>query len=134
MGRRELRRMAKHQAEMDAQQFYKNQMEERKVVEQLVQDAVASAENFVKHHITGELYTAAAIILRKPPYRWGREKVLRYLEKIGAIINMLNDGSLTDLDLVEEGESVGIKVVWDANHEFIEEMDIFEEMTDGVNN
>ena len=55
MGRRELRRMAKHQAEMDAQQFYKNQMEERKVVEQLVQDAVASAENFVKHHITGRL-------------------------------------------------------------------------------
>lgn len=82
---------------------------------------------YTKHHITGELYTTAALVLRKPPYRWPAEKVMRFLRSVGGIINDLNEGGMSDADLVAAGEDVGIKVVWDAEYKFIEQMSVFEE-------
>lgn len=93
----------------------------------MVLTAMREAEEFTKHHITGELYTAMAVVLRRPPYRWPAEKVMRYLRSVGGIINDLNEGGMSDADLVAAGEDVGIKVVWDAEYKFIEQMSVFEE-------
>ena len=97
----------------------------------MVLTAMREAEEFTKHHITGELYTAMAVVLRRHPYRWSAEKVMRYLDAVGAIINDLNDGTTCDADLVTEGERWGIRALWAANHKFIENLSVFEEDGNG---
>jgi hypothetical protein len=129
MGRAERRRMERKNR-IDARvAFAAYERAKDAEVEKIVLDAVQDAENYVKHHITGELYTAMAVILRRPPYRWPAEKVLRLLDAVGGIINDLSEKRICDADLVTEGERWGIKVQWDAHHEFIEGISEFERDT-----
>ena len=93
----------------------------------MYEQAAEEVRQLTIHHISGELYTAMALILRRHPYRWPRDKVMRYLSQVGAIINDINEGTIHDSDLVAEGEKYGIRVLWDAEHKYIDEMDIFEE-------
>ena len=95
---------------------------------------VRDTEDYVKHHITGEMYTAMAIVLRKHPYRWSADKTMRFLNIVGGIINQLNENNLTDYDLITEGEKYGIRVRWDANRKYVQEIGIFEEGEDGKEN
>lgn len=125
MGTREMRRKLKRKETLE-ERLHRNYAEQKEI-EKLVVDAMREAEAYTKHHITGELYTASAVILRKAPYRWSMEKVMRFLNSVGGMINALNDKSMSDADLVTEGEKYGIKVVWDANHKFIEQLSEFEE-------
>jgi len=86
-----------------------------------------NAENYVKHHVTGQFYTAMSLILRKAPYRWSAEKVTRLIGAICAIINDLDEGTICDADLVSAAEKYGIRVLWNADHEYISEVSIYEE-------
>lgn len=104
---------------------------QKKEDEQMVLEAMHEAENVTNHHITGALYTAAAVLLRKPPYRWSAEKTMRFLNRLGEVINDINEGSLTLTDLVAEGEHYGIRVLWAANHKFIKGLSVFEEDGNG---
>ena len=121
------RKMQKLDKQEDLKDRLKKAYEEQKEMEKVVIDAVRDAEKYTKHHITGELYTATAVILRKPPYRWPAAKVMRLLEAIGGVINDLNDKIISDADLVTEGERWGIRVMWDGDHKFIEGISEFEE-------
>lgn len=123
MGRRE-RRAAERASALDSMIAERRRCAEcRKMYEQ----AAEEVRQLTIHHISGELYTAMALILRRHPYRWPRDKVMRYLSQVGAIINDINEGTIHDSDLVTEGEKYGIRVLWDAEHKYIDEMDIFEE-------
>lgn len=123
MGRRE-RRAAERASALDSMIAERRRCAEcRKMYEQ----AAEEVRQLTIHHISGELYTAMALILRRHPYRWPRDKVMRYLSQVGAIINDINEGAIDDSDLVTEGEKYGIRVLWDAEHKYIDEMDIFEE-------
>ena len=120
----------KQQRTMSLQERIEKNHEEKKAMEQLVMDAMREAEAFTKHHVTGELYTAAAVILRRPPYRWPARKVMRFLDQVGGVIVDLNEGRICDADLVAEGEKYGIKVLWRAFREkyrYINDLSIFEE-------
>ena len=88
------------------------------------------AEEFAKHYVTGALYTSLGIILRKHPYRWSAEKVMRLFETLSGTVNDLSAGRISDADLVTEGEKYGIRVLWDAKHEYITSVNIFEEDTE----
>lgn len=127
MGRKERRLLERARKQEEARNYMQLRAKEQEIVDKTIEKAIDEASEFTKHHITGELYTALAIVLRRPPYRWGRDKTLRCLEKVGGIINDLNENIITDADLVAEGERWGIKVLWNASHEYIEEMDIFED-------
>jgi len=123
MGRKE-RRAAERASALDSLIAERRRCAEcRKMYEQ----AAEEVRQLTIHHISGELYTAMALILRRHPYRWPRDKVMRYLSQVGAIINDINEGTIHDSDLVTEGEKYGIRVLWDAEHKYIDEMDIFEE-------
>ena len=123
MGRKE-RRAAERASALDSLIAERRRCAEcRKMYEQ----AAEEVRQLTIHHISGELYTAMALILRRHPYRWPRDKVMRYLSQVGAIINDINEGMINDSDLVTEGEKYGIRVLWDAEHKYIDEMDIFEE-------
>ena len=123
MGRKE-RRAAERASALDSLIAERRRCAEcRKMYEQ----AAEEVRQLTIHHISGELYTAMALILRRHPYRWPRDKVMRYLSQVGAIINDINEGKIHDSDLVAEGEKYGIRVLWDADHKYIDEMDIFEE-------
>lgn len=123
MGRKE-RRAAERASALDSLIAERRRCAEcRKMYEQ----AAEEVRQLTIHHISGELYTAMALILRRHPYRWPRDKVMRYLSQVGAIINDINEGTIHDSDLVAEGEKYGIRVLWDAEHKYIDEMDIFEE-------
>lgn len=123
MGRRE-RRAAERASALDSLIAERRRCAEcRRMYEQ----AAEEVRQLTIHHISGELYTAMALILRRHPYRWPRDKVMRYLSQVGAIINDINEGAIDDSDLVTEGEKYGIRVLWDAEHKYIDEMDIFEE-------
>lgn len=128
MGARAFRRkMKKLEKQEDLKERLHRQYTEQKETEKLMTDAMKEAEDYTKHHITGELYTAMAIILRKNPYRWPAAKVMRLLEAVGGVINDLNDKVISDADLVTEGEKYGIRVVWDGKHKYIEGLSEFEE-------
>ena len=128
MGARAFRRkMKKLERQEDLKERLHRQYAEQKETEKLMADAMKEAEDYTKHHITGELYTAMAIILRKHPYRWPAAKVMRLLEAVGGVINDLNDKVISDADLVTEGEKYGIRVVWDGKHKYIEGLSEFEE-------
>lgn len=128
MGIRSIKR--KQQRTMSLQERVEKTREKEKSMEQLVTDAMREAEAFTKHHITGELYTAAAVILRRAPYRWPADKVMRFLDQIGGVIVDLNEGRICDADLVAEGEKYGIRVIWRAfndKYRFINDLSIYEE-------
>ena len=93
-------------------------------------EAMDDIKTLTIHHITGEAYTALALVLRRHPYRWPRDKVMRLLAEVGAIVNDLNEGTIHDSDLVAEGEKYGIRVLWDGGHKWIDAIDIFEEGND----
>lgn len=105
---------------------------QKKADEKMVADAMLEAQTFTNHHITGAIYTAMAIILRKPPYRWSAEKVMRFLGAVGGVINSLNNDEITMTDLVTEGEKYGIRVLWNAGHRYIENLSVFEEQENGT--
>lgn len=127
MGRALRRKLQKEQKQLDLRERLEQAYRQQKEDEKMVLTAMREAEEFTKHHITGELYTAMAVVLRRPPYRWPAEKVMRYLDAVGAIINDLNDGTTCDADLVTEGERWGIRVTWDASHRYIDGLSEFEE-------
>ena len=127
MGRKERRALERQKRKDDALREIREEIAYRAQVNAVTKKAIDDASEYTKNHITGEFYTAAAITLRKPPYRWPQKKVMNFLALVGGIINDLNEGTIHDSDLVTEGEKWGIRVLWSANHEYITEMDIFEE-------
>lgn len=127
MGRRERRREEKIRRQMNDIELYKRDLAERKQHVDITVQACRSTEEYVKHHITGEIYTAMAVVLRNGPYNWTRKQTLKLVEEVSGVINDLNEGVITDADLVAAGEEVGIRVLWNASHEFITDIDIFEE-------
>ena len=132
MGRAERRRQDKQDRLEAKAAFIAYEKAREAETKKLVLDAVHDAEEYTKHHITGEMYTALAVKLRKAPYRWPAEKVMRLMESVGGVINDLSEGRMSDAELVAEGEKAGIRVVWSADHKFIEAMSIFEEGTEHV--
>lgn len=127
MGRRERRREEKIRRQMNDIELYKRDIAERKQNIDITVQACQSTEEYVKHHITGEFYTALAVILRREPYHWSAEDTLEIINQVGSVINDLNEQTISDADLVAAGEEVGIRVLWNASHEFITDIDIFEE-------
>ena len=123
MGRKERRLQERLKRERD----YGYELQARAQEHKVVQDLLSDAEDYVKHHVTGQMYTAMAIVLRRPPYRWSAEKTMRYVEQVAAIINDLNELRTHDSDLVTEGEKWGIRVRWNASHKYITEIGVYEE-------
>lgn len=124
--------MKKQERQLTVKERLEREYRQKKADEKMVADAMLEAQTFTNHHITGAIYTAIAIILRRPPYRWGAEKVMRFLGAVGGVINSLNNDEITMTDLVTEGEKYGIRVLWNAGHRFIENLSVFEEHEDGT--
>ena len=115
------------QERMKRDQDYGYELQARAKERKVMEDLLTDAEDYVKHHVTGQMYTAMAVILRRPPYRWSAEKVMRYIEAVGGIINDLNLDRIHDSDLVTEGEKWGIRVRWEASHKYITDIGVYEE-------
>lgn len=123
MGRKERRLQERLKRERD----YQYELQARSAEHKVIQSLLADAEEYVKHHVTGQMYTAMAVILRRPPYRWSAEKAMRFVRAVAAIINDLNEETIHDSDLVTEGEKWGIRVRWNATHKYITDIGVYEE-------
>lgn len=127
LNRKQRRQKERLDRELSAKEELMRRRAERDAINNTINESNADTEDYVKNHITGELYTAMAIILRRHPYRWSAEKTMRYVGAVAAIINDLNERTICDADLVTEGEKWGIRVRWNANHKYITDLGIFEE-------
>ena len=123
MGRKERRLQERLKRERD----YQYELQARSAEHKVIQSLLADAEEYVKHHVTGQMYTAMAVVLRRPPYRWSAEKAMRFVRAVAAIINDLNEETIHDSDLVTEGEKWGVRVRWNATHKYITDIGVYEE-------
>lgn len=127
MGRAERRKRAKFNRDLERMDKYRRMEAVGDILDEQIAKAAKDVEEYTKHHITGELYTAMAIVLRSAPYYWSPDKTMRLMGKVSGIINDLNEGRITDNDLIAAGEQKGIRVVWDAKHEYIDKIGVFEQ-------
>lgn len=105
---RKIKRMLEKQQRKDQKQIeraYQN------LAIKISQEVAVETEEYAKHHITGQMSTAIAVVLRKV-YGWSVEDTLEMLDHINGITNALNSGEIDDADLITEGEQYGIKVSW----------------------
>ena len=123
MGRKERRLQERLKRERD----YQYELQARSAEHKVIQGLLSDAEDYVKHHVTGQMYTAMAVVLRRPPYRWSTEKTMRFVRAVAAIINDLNEETIHDSDLVTEGEKWGVRVRWNATHKYITDIGVYEE-------
>lgn len=98
----------------------------RKEAERIALDVARDAANYTRNHVLGQCLTATACTFLDGPYYWKSDKVGRLLDKICAILNDLDDGTICDADLVAHAEKRGIRIVWDAHHKYIQEVSPYE--------
>lgn len=127
MGRAERRKQAKLNREFERLDEYRQKAAIGNVIDSQIAKVAAEVEEYTKHHISGEIYTALAVVLRSAPYYWSPDKTMRLMGKVSGIINDLNLKRITDNDLIAAGEQKGIRVVWDAKHEYIDKIGVFEQ-------
>ena len=92
------------------------------------QEVAVETEEYAKHHITGQMLTAMAVVLRKI-YGWSVEDTLEMLDQVNGVTNALNAGEIDDADLITEGEQYGIKISWrmlDDRRLYIGGLDVYE--------
>lgn len=91
------------------------------------QEVAAEVEEYTKHHVTGQLLTALALVLRKV-YGWSDKDTLAALDEVNGITNALNAGEIDDHDLITECEQYGIKVSWEmaGDRLYIGALDVYE--------
>jgi hypothetical protein len=113
---------------MDLMQMQKRYQKQAQVI---AQEVANETEEFAKHHITGQLLTAMAIVLRKV-YGWSMDDTGDMLDQVNGITNALNAGEIDDADLVTEGEQWGVKVQWRLmnSRTYISGIDVYEEHKD----
>lgn len=122
---RKLRRLQEKKQKTDLKQMQKAY--QRQAVK-ISQEVAAETEDFAKHHMTGQLLTAMALVLRKV-YGWTDKEVIAMLDQVNGITNALNAGEIDDADLITECEQYGIKVSWgvaDDRRLYIGAIDIYE--------
>lgn len=122
---RKIKRMLEKQQRKDQKQIeraYQNQ------AIKISQEVAVETEEYAKHHITGQLLTAMAIVLRKV-YGWSVDDTGDMLDQVNGITNALNAGEIDDADLVTEGEQWGVKVQWRLmnSRTYISGIDVYEE-------
>lgn len=125
---RKLRRIQEKHQRMDLMQMQKRYQKQAQVI---AQEVANETEEFAKHHITGQLLTAMAIVLRKV-YGWSVDDTGDMLDQVNGITNALNAGEIDDADLVTEGEQWGVKVQWRLmnSRTYISGIDVYEEHKD----
>ena len=125
---RKLRRIQEKHQRIDLMQMQKRYQKQAQVI---AQEVANETEEFAKHHITGQLLTAMAIVLRKV-YGWSVDDTGDMLDQVNGITNALNAGEIDDADLVTEGEQWGVKVQWRLMNSwtYISGIDVYEEHTD----
>lgn len=122
---RKLRRIQEKHQRIDLMQMQKRYQRQAQVI---AQEVANETEEFAKHHITGQLLTAMAIVLRKV-YGWSVDDTGDMLDQVNGITNALNAGEIDDADLVTEGEQWGVKVQWRLmnSRTYISGIDVYEE-------
>lgn len=122
---RKLRRIQEKHQRIDLMQMQKRYQKQAQVI---AQEVANETEEFAKHHITGQLLTAMAIVLRKV-YGWSVDDTGDMLDQVNGITNALNAGEIDDADLVTEGEQWGVKVQWRLmnSRTYISGIDVYEE-------
>lgn len=122
---RKLRRIQEKHQRIDLMQMQKRYQKQAQVI---AQEVANETEEFAKHHITGQLLTAMAIVLRKV-YGWSVDDTGDMLDRVNGITNALNAGEIDDADLVTEGEQWGVKVQWRLmnSRTYISGIDVYEE-------
>lgn len=125
---RKLRRIQEKHQRIDLMQMQKRYQKQAQVI---AQEVANETEEFAKHHITGQLLTAMAIVLRKV-YGWSVNDTGDMLDQVNGITNALNAGEIDDADLVTEGEQWGVKVQWRLmnSRTYISGIDVYEEHQD----
>ena len=125
---RKLRRIQEKHQRIDLMQMQKRY---QKQAQWIAQEVANETEEFAKHHITGQLLTAMAIVLRKV-YGWSVDDTGDMLDQVNGITNALNAGEIDDADLVTEGEQWGVKVQWRLmnSRTYISGIDVYEEHKD----
>lgn len=121
---RKLRRIQEKHQRIDLMQMQKRYQKQAQVI---AQEVANETEEFAKHHITGQLLTAMAIVLRKV-YGWNVDDTGDMLDQVNGITNALNAGEIDDADLVTEGEQWGVKVQWRLmnSRTYISGIDVYE--------
>lgn len=121
---RKLRRIQEKHQRIDLMQMQKRYQKQAQVI---AQEVANETEEFAKHHITGQLLTAMAIVLRKV-YGWSVDDTGDMLDQVNGITNALNAGEIDDADLVTEGEQWGVKVQWRLmnSRTYISGIDVYE--------
>lgn len=122
---RKLRRLQEKKQKIDIKQMQKAY--QRQAVK-ISQEVAAETEDFAKHHMTGQLLTAMALVLRKV-YGWTDKEVIAMLDQVNGITNALNAGEIDDADLITECEKYGVKVSWEVADDrrlYIGAIDIYE--------
>lgn len=125
---RKIKRMLEKQQRKDQKQIekaYQNQ------AIKISQEVAVETEEYAKHHITGQMSTAIAVVLRKV-YGWSVDDTGDMLDQVNGITNALNAGEIDDADLVTEGEQWGVKVQWRLmnSRTYISGIDVYEEKHD----
>lgn len=122
---RKIKRMLEKQQRKDQKKIekaYQNQ------AIKISQEVAVETEEYAKHHITGQMLTAMAVVLRKI-YGWSVEDTLEMLDQVNGVTNALNAGEIDDADLITEGEQYGIKISWrmlDDRRLYIGGLDVYE--------
>lgn len=121
---RKLKRMMKPKP-ADVKKAYERE------AQKIAQEVAAETEEYAKHHITGQLLTAMALILLKV-YQWTDTDTMEMLDQVNGITNALNAGEIDDRDLIAECEEYGIKVSWEKINDrfYIDALDIYEHSDD----
>ena len=126
MGRAQKRKDMR-EARRDAKQILAAyDMAKHNEAKRIALEAMRDAADYTRHHVLGQCFTALACTMLDRPYYWGPEKVSRLLDKISAILNDLDDGAICDADLIAHAEDRGIRIVWDANHKYVQEVTPYE--------
>lgn len=78
-----------------------------------------------QNHLMGVMYCVFILVLRKV-CGYGPVRTLRVMSEVAAVVNDLEDRTISVFDLKRDAEEVGIKTVFDAHYNIID-VGIFEE-------
>lgn len=119
------RQQRKNAAKQNAAGFRKAAHATDAGIEKRLQQIDRETHKAAQNHFMGLMYCVFALVIRRL-LKFGPVRTLRVLSEVAAIINDLNDGTITVFDVKREAEEEGIKVVFDAQYDIIE-CGIFEE-------
>lgn len=94
-------------------------------IEKQMTELEAEIRLATQNHFMGVMYCVFILVLRKV-CGYGPVRTLRAMSEVAAVVNDLEDGTISIFDLKRDAEEAGIKTIFDAHYNIID-VGIFEE-------